>query len=125
MRQRRIVWSLGTKCLWGSHFFSFFVSGGLIQIDFGSSNGFGMPFTNLSGLLDTITRSVYMRVRCIFGNAAGHRCFNCKSVVVTDAGVDLSPFTGCELTGDDPTDAQQEMYNEYDWQFVVPAAIWR
>jgi hypothetical protein len=78
-----------------------------------------------AALLDSISRDL---APCACGGtfhyAAARRCFNCKSVVVTDAGVDLTPFTGCELTGDDPSNAQQEMYDNYESEFLIQAAIW-
>ncbi len=79
-----------------------------------------------SALLDAISRNL-APCACggTFAYATARRCFSCNSVVVTDAGVDLTPFTGCELTGDDPTDAQQQMYDDYESKFVVPAPIWR
>ena len=77
-------------------------------------------------LLDAISRDL---APCTCGGtfhyAAARRCFSCKSAVVTDAGVDLFPFTGCEMSGDDPTDDQWAIFEDYESQFLVPTAVWR
>ena len=67
--------------------------------------------------------------RCVCGGSfragAARRCYHCKAEVVTDSGVDVSIYTGCEDQQDrDPTPEEMTAYETWLAEYVRTSDLW-
>ncbi len=59
-----------------------------------------------------------------FRGAAPRRCFRCGDGVPAASRKDLSPYTGCEDTGRDPTPEEQAAYDRFEAEFIRRERLW-
>jgi hypothetical protein len=59
-----------------------------------------------------------------FRDTAPRHCFACGTAVPEAATHDLSPYTGCEDSGRDPTAEEQAVYDQFEAAFIGRENVW-
>lgn len=53
------------------------------------------------------------------------RCFHCQIILTDKSNIDISIYTGCEVPPREATEAEQELFDEFEKKFVRRDELWK